>query len=83
MELGASETTVPRWRARDTVQARPHTSYRVATTLRPIQEFVVVELRKWLLPPLDDLRVVAREFVRPDRSRSTLNRSCAATGWPG
>jgi hypothetical protein len=24
--------------------------------VKPMQEFVVVELRKWLLPPLDDLQ---------------------------
>jgi hypothetical protein len=56
VELGASETTVRRWRARDTVQDRSHTSYRLATILKPMQAFVVVELRKWLSPPLDDPR---------------------------
>ena len=73
-ELGVSETTVRRWRARDGVQDRPHTPHRLATTLKPMQEFVVVKLRKLLLPPLDDLLVVAREFVCPDLSRSALDR---------
>ena len=39
-----------------------------------MQEFVVVELRKLLLLPLDDLLVVAREFVGPALSRSALDR---------
>ena len=73
-EIGVSETTVRRWRGRDAVQDRPHTPHRLATTLTPMQEFVVVELRKLLLLPLDDLLVVAREFVCPALSRSALDR---------
>ncbi|HHW76161.1 MAG TPA: IS481 family transposase [Xanthomonadaceae bacterium] len=73
-ELGVSETTIRRWRVRGTVQDRPHTPHRLATTLNPMQEFVVVELRKLLLLPLDDLLVVARAFVCPDLSRSALDR---------
>lgn len=74
VELGVSETTVRRWRVRDTVQDRPHTPHRLATTLKPMQEFVVVEVRKLLWLPLDDLLVVAGEFVCPDLSRSALDR---------
>lgn len=74
VELGVSETTVRRWRARDTVQDRPHTPQRLATTLNPLQEFVGVEWRKLLLPPLDDPWVVARECVGPKLSRSALDR---------
>ena len=44
------------------------------TTLTPAQELVVVELRKTLLLPLDDLLVVTREFIHPEVSRSALNR---------
>lgn len=74
VEIGVSETTIRRWRARDTVRDRPHTPHRLATILNPLQEFVVVELRKLLLLPLDDLLVVAREFVCPELSRSALDR---------
>ncbi len=55
-------------------QDRPHTPHRLATTLNPMQEFVVVELRKLLLLPPDDLLAVAREFVCPALSRSALDR---------
>ena len=34
----------------------------------------MVELRKLLLLPLDDLLVVTREFVHPEVSRSGLDR---------
>ena len=33
VELGVSETTIRRWRGRDTVQDRPHTPRRLATAL--------------------------------------------------
>ena len=42
-ELGVSETTIRRWRAREEVQDRPHIPHRLATTLNPMQESVVVE----------------------------------------
>ena len=35
---------------------------------------MVVELRKTLLLPLDDLLVVTREFIHPEVSRSGLDR---------
>lgn len=73
-ELGVSETTVRRWRARVTVHDRSHTPHRLTTTLTPMQEYVVIELRTLLLLSLDDLLVVAREFVCPALSRSALDR---------
>ena len=54
---GVSEQTVWKWRRRDDVQDRSHTPHRLQTTLTPAQEAVVVELRKMLLFPLDDLLV--------------------------
>ncbi|WP_133513400.1 helix-turn-helix domain-containing protein, partial [Candidatus Thiosymbion oneisti] len=54
-ELGVSEDTIRRWRRRDGVADGSHTPHRLQTTLAPAQEAVVVELRKTLLLPLDDL----------------------------
>ena len=42
--------------------------------LTPAQETVVVDLRRTLLLPLDDLLAVTREFLSPDVSRSGLDR---------
>jgi hypothetical protein len=42
--------------------------------LHGAQEAVVVELRRMLLLPLDDLLAVAREFLNLDVSRSGLDR---------
>jgi len=45
-----------------------------AGTRTPVQEIVVVEIRKLLLLPLDDLLVVTRKFINPEVSRSGLDR---------
>jgi len=67
-ELGVSEDTIRRWKRRDTVADGSHTLHRLPTTLTPAQEVVVVELRKTLLRPLDDLLAVTREFLHPVES---------------
>ena len=73
-ELHVSEDTIRRWKRRDRVADGSHTPHRLQTTLTPAQEVVVVELRKTLLLPLDDLLVVTREFIHPEASRSALDR---------
>ncbi len=73
-ELGVSEDTIRRWKGRDGVADGSHTPHRLQTTLTPAQELVVVELRKTLLLPLDDLLAVTHEFIHPDVSRSGLDR---------
>lgn len=73
-ELGVSEDTIRRWKRRDAVADGSHTPHRLQTTLTPAQEVVVVELRKTLLLPLDDLLAVTREFIHPAVSRAGLDR---------
>ena len=69
-----SVVTARKWKNRDSVQDRSHRPNNLATTMTPAQEAVVVELRKMVLLPLDDLLVIAREFVNPLVSRSGLDR---------
>ena len=71
---GVTEATIYKWKARDSTADRSHTAHRLQTTLTPAQEAVVVELRKTLLLPLDDLLAVVREFLCEDVSRSGLDR---------
>ena len=66
--------TVNKWRHRDSTQDASHRPHRLQTTLSEAQEILVVELRKLLLLPLDDLLVVTREFINADVSRSGLDR---------
>ena len=53
---------------------RSHTAHTLQTTLTPAQEAVVLELRRTLLLPLDDLLALTREFLCKDVSRSGLDR---------
>jgi hypothetical protein len=71
---GVSLDTIYRWRGRTSFEDRSHTAHQLATTLTKAQEAVVVELRRMLLLPLDDLLAVCREFLNPDVSRSGLDR---------
>ena len=66
--------TIRKWKGRDDMQDRSHRPNLLATTLTPIQEVLVVELRRTLLLPLDDLLAVTREFINPAVSRSGLDR---------
>ncbi len=76
--FGVSELTIAKWRKRASVNDLPHTPHRLQTTLSPAQEAIVVELRKSLLLPLDDLVAVTKEFICSKASRSGLDR---ATRW--
>ena len=60
--------TIYRWRGRTSFEDRSNTALQLATTLTRPQEAVVVELRRMLLLPLDDLLAVTREFLNPDVS---------------
>ena len=59
-EYHLNRATVRKWRQRETGHDASHRPHRIHATLRPIEEIVVVELRKSLLLPLDDLLVVTR-----------------------
>ena len=71
---GVSESTIRTWRRRTDFNDASHTAHRLQTTLSPLQEKIVVELRKTLLLPLDDLLAVTREFLCAEVSRSGLDR---------
>jgi len=79
-ELGVSVGTVRRWRQRTGVEDGSHTPHRLPTTLSPLQERLVVELRHLLELSLDDLLVVTREFIHPGVSRSGLARCLSRHG---
>ena len=73
-KYGISRDTVRKWKQRDTVEDFSHRPHDLHATLTASEEAIVAELRKTLLLPLDDLLVVVREFIRPDMSRSALDR---------
>ena len=69
-----SRGTVLKWKHRQEPQDRSHRPHRLSTTLNEGQEAIVVELRRLLLLPLDDLLVITREFISKAASRSGLTR---------
>ena len=66
--------TARKWKGRTDSQDRSHRPHTLHTTLTAAQEILVVELRRMVLLPLDDLLAVTREFINPDVSRSGLDR---------
>jgi transposase InsO family protein len=78
--FNVSKATARKWRERDDVQDRSHRPHKLSTTLTPGEEAVVVELRRMLLLPLDDLLVVTREFINAKVSRSGLDRCLSRHG---
>lgn len=65
--------TARKWTSRQTTEDRSHRPHQLSTTLTAGQEALVVELRRLLLLPLDDRRVVTREFINLAVSRSGLD----------
>ncbi|QJE00010.1 IS481 family transposase [Massilia forsythiae] len=66
--------TIRKWQNRDSPEDKSHAPVKMYTTLSPEQELIVVELRKTLLLPTDDLLAITREFVNPAVSRAGLGR---------
>ena len=73
-KYAVTKHTISKWRYRDSVEDGSHCPHHLNTTLSDAQEAIVVSIREMLLLPLDDLLVVAREFLHPDLSRSALDR---------
>ena len=73
-ELGIHRRTVARWRARHDVADRSTRPHRLATTISPWEEGLIVELRRSLALPLDDVVEAMRRCVNPSLSRSAIHR---------
>lgn len=72
--LKISESTVRKWRQRESLSDASHVPKQLNTTLSEAQEYVVVELRTRLLLSLDELLVVCKQFINPHVSRAGLQR---------
>ena len=73
-ELGVHPRTVARWKGRRDVHDRAHVPHRLATTISTWEEALIVELRRALALPLDDILEAMRRCVNPSLSRSALHR---------
>ncbi|MEG3753632.1 helix-turn-helix domain-containing protein [Psychromonas arctica] len=72
--LKISESTVRKWRKRETVEDASHVPKHFKTTLSLQQQYVVVQLRTRLMLSLDELLVVCRQFINENTSRAGLQR---------
>ena len=72
--LKISESTVRKWRQRESLIDASHIPKQLNTTLSEAQEYVVVELRTRLLLSLDELLAVCKQFINPHVSRAGLQR---------
>lgn len=72
--LKVSESTVRKWRKRDSQTDASHVPKQLNTTLSKEQEFVVVELRTRLMLSLDELLIVCKQFINAEVSRAGLQR---------
>ena len=72
--LKVSESTVRKWRKRQSLADASHVPKQLNTTLSEAQEYVVVELRTRLLLSLDELLAVCKQFINANVSRAGLQR---------
>ena len=75
-----SSATIAKWRGRDQFSDRSHRPHTLQTCLSERQEWLVVEVRKTLLLPLDDLLVITRKLICPEASRAGLHRTLKRHG---
>src|SRR5215469_8428741 len=71
---GIHARTVSRWKARRDVADRSTRPHRLATTISPWEEGLIVELRRSLALPLDDIVEAMRRGLNPKLSRSGIHR---------
>lgn len=64
--------TTRKWKGREDSQGSLHLPHRLNTTLTSAQELLVVELRRMLLLPLDNLLAITHKFIKVDVSRSDI-----------
>ena len=73
-ELGIHSRTVARWRARQDVLDRSTRPHRLATAITVCEKALIVELRRGLALPLDDITEAMRRCLNPQLSRSGIHR---------
>jgi transposase InsO family protein len=73
-ELGIHSRTVARWKGRQDVADRSTRPQRLTTTMTAWEEGLIVELRRSLALPLDDILEAMRRCLNPKLSRSGVHR---------
>ena len=79
-KFGIQRTTVLKWKHRATITDVSSCPHKLHKTMSDLEEFMVVELRKTFLLPLDDLLAIVQAFINKDVTRSALNRCLCRHG---
>ena len=69
-----SVATARKWKHREDSQDRSHCPHVLNTTLEPIEEALLVALRRTFLLSLDDLLAITHGYINPKASRAGLDR---------
>tara|TARA_B100000424_G_C22944956_1_gene502887 strand:+ start:4631 stop:4957 length:327 start_codon:yes stop_codon:yes gene_type:complete len=72
--FGVSDMTIRWWQNRGDVYDRPHTRHNLLATINREPGEVLIAARTFFRLGLDDLLVVAREFLHPTLSSAALHR---------
>jgi hypothetical protein len=70
---------VARWKARQDVADRSTRRHRLATTISPWEERLIVELRRSLALPLDDIVAAMRRCRNPNCRAGAFTAACSGT----
>jgi len=73
-ELGVSVPTILKWKHREAPHDRKSGPKVIRSSFEVWQEEVILEVRRRLELPLDDLLEVTRRYIKPDCTRSSLER---------
>jgi len=73
-ELGIGESTIRRWKNRDSVTDRSHCPKKLPISLSEVEERLAIELRTSLQLSLDDIVEVMHRCVNEKLSRSAIHR---------
>ena len=74
LELGVNEATIRRWKGRTDTADRTSRPHRIVTSFTPEEEEIALDLRRTLHLSIDDALEVMHRCLRPDISRSALQR---------
>ena len=69
-----TRATIRKWEKREDVQDRSHCPHTLATSLSAAQEEILLEIRRLLQLPMEDLLVIIQTFMKPDMTYSSLYR---------
>lgn len=75
-----SMDTIYKWRKRDDVADRSHKRHNLLSSLSPVDEEIVIELRTKLDLSLDDITEVMQRCINPNLSRSSVYRAMKRCG---